>query len=407
MMNFIFKFIGMIVVVMTLSETAMAVNCTDPSTNTSRAATSDEYVGPTGKCESCTDDMFVGSQYWRGYFQDFIKSGTCGNGNFYTCQDFAYKVKYVGDKYTCIGCPGAENANTLGMKNSGSIGWKNWGTYADFEWSSTELCTVTYTITDSNGCKHNRTAKPSQQCITKKVFNPATNPLPDWNESNDFCGACNEYGDFDCDWEITNKVAVSAPVNYGWSTVSGLNITCNQCGSSKYSPADSRVCIDLPPNAYQDSTNNDGYSCQEDTYKGYDPYTENTRCIGCPMYGNFNYQDTIFGSAPNGATSVTACYMPVGGNGMSGEDSTGSWVQTTACPWGGTTIDDINVTITNMNHEQCSNCIANNVCKSYYNEEYDGIAACQNRFQDGQTVDTMALREIMSCDECQMDIYID
>jgi hypothetical protein len=364
-------------------------------TNTSAFATTcgaNEYVGPNGDCQSCTGS--------NTSYNPFRVSGTCGNGTFYTCQPYAYKVQFNTTEYVCMPCPKISNSRTLNISNNYSISQSNFYSYT---WSSSGRCNMLVNMSTNNGCAYTATVHPSAACATSVFKAYSDVALPKRNMIGEDVSA--DDAEQGCDWEITNKSAVSAPVNYGWSRVSGANITCSQCGSSKYSPADSRLCIDLPPNAYQDSTNNDGYSCGNNTYKGEDPYLESVRCIGCPIYGDFNWDDTVFGNAPDGATSVNACYLPVGGGGMSGSDATGNWVQVTSCPLTGGGIDDVFVTVENGSSD-CWGCIMN-ICEDYYDAEEEGIRYCMDAFAQGVAVDTMALRQIMMCDECEIDVDID
>ena len=151
MFKSILRFVGIIAFTGVFTSSAFAVNCTDPSSGSTRAATSTEYVGPTGKCQPC------GEPYYAAKFNSSYVTSSCGNGTL-VCKNSGYKMIYDVDYYVCFNCPHASNGNKLGLPTS-------YNQFNYYSWSSSSRCMITKSGEPGTNGTMKKTYKPTQQCL--------------------------------------------------------------------------------------------------------------------------------------------------------------------------------------------------------------------------------------------------
>ncbi len=294
------------------TSSAFAVNCTDPSSGITRAATSTEYVGPTGKCQPC------GEPYYAAKFNSSYVTSSCGNGTL-VCKNSGYKMIWNVDYYVCFNCPHASNGNKLGLPTS-------YNQFNNYSWSP--RCIITKFGEPGTNGTVKKTYKPTQQCISWRVFTYETTPDYDRDIMSD--------ADINCPWEEVSSVYENCDAGYHLSGT-GAGNSCVMCPAGTY-------------------------------YGGGDA----TSCHECPWDA---VMPTGNVTSPEGSTSASQCYYP-GSSGGSQTDTSGTYT------YGGNCFLDVtsDTFLMHLSFDNCNdwNLMFDSACGTYCGPVVQGWGDCKN-----------------------------
>ncbi len=283
MFKSLLRFVGIIAFMGVFTSSAFAVNCIDRTTNRSRAATSNEYVGANNYCSACgyqkgtEDPNFEWSNIWLGMIKE------CGNGVF-KCNPGSFKAEYYYDTYYCYPCPYASSDN---ITPSGSPSRPDY-----FSWKDGDEACVAYDTNVGEHCTGTREWRPVGTCWWGSYDSGGVNSVPYLN------GTANAY-------------SFQASGN-----------SCAQQYSISFSSAEAGYYANLGC-----------YACPAGTYKD-QVGTSYSLCKKCP-YGVYNGTSLVDGQSAAGTTSSSGCYI-MGENIPTQTDTSGTFVSGGGiCNWTG------------------------------------------------------------------------
>jgi len=307
-----------------LTSSAFAVDCVDRTTNRSRAATSNEYVGQNNYCSICgnqkgiEDTFFEWSSAWLGMIKE------CGNGVF-KCNPGSFKAKYYYDTYYCFPCPYPSSDITP----SGSPSRPDY-----FSWKDGDEACVAYDTNVGEHCTGTREWRPVGTCW--------------WSGSDS--------GDVNSVPYLNGTASAYSFQSSGNSCAQQYSISLSSAEAGYY--ASGNQCTPCPAGKYKDQVG-----------------TSYSLCKQCP-YGVYNGTSLVPGQSAAGTTSSSGCYI-MGENIPTQTDTSGTFVSGGGiCNWTGGAEPKFGICINNYvdDETKCMSALSN-ACYNVLNAG-PGSSAC-------------------------------